>query len=167
MKLKIRQIEAQDIGPLSLLMSKFYAENGFKYPVVDQEEMEKMVLFMLANLTNPLFIYLGAWDGKKLIGFFIGYINQRMWGKPSKTLVAQELYIVPQKRGDKVGHNLVRKAMELGAEQEVEGFECVSDYDGMSKRWERIGFKPNLVYAYMPMENLANIQSKFNSRFGE
>ena len=167
MKLKIKAIEAQDIGPLSILIDRFYEEEGFKYPVVDAEEKEKMILFILSNLTNPLFVYLGAWDGKKLIGFFIGYINERLWGKPNKTLVAQELYIVPQKRGAKVGHSLVRKAMELGALQEVEGFECVSDYEVMAKKWERIGFKPNLVYAYMPMENLANIQSKFNSRFGE
>lgn len=165
MKLKIKPLEAQDIGPLSLLISRFYKENGFKYPVVDEEEMETMTLFILSNIANPLYIYLGAWDGKKLIGFFLGYINDRLWGKPKRTLVAQELYIIPQKRGGHVGHNLVRKAMEYGIAQEVEGFECVSDFDTMSKRWEKIGFKPNLVYAYMPMENLAEIQRKFNSKF--
>ena len=167
MKLKIKQIEAQDIGAMSLLINKFYKENGFKYPVVDEVEKEKMILFILSNLTNPMYVYLGAWDGKKLIGFFIGYINERLWGKPSKTLVAQEMYIVPDKRGAKVGHSLVCEAMKLGIKQEVEGFECVSDCEGMAKRWERIGFKPNLVYAYMPMDDLAKIQSKFNSRFGD
>lgn len=157
MKLKIKTLEAIDIGPLRKMVANFIDEMGMKYPNFDAEEVDRMMMFLLMNLNNPDHIFLVALDGKKVVGFFLGYIGQHDWGKPRRIAVAQELYVVPGKRNGFVGFKLIKEAVTRAMTKGVESFECVGAYGITDKRWERFGFTPHLTYGHMSVENMMKL----------
>ena len=157
MKLKIKVVEAIDIGPIRKMVEKFWAEMGRDYPTLDADEFDRMMMHILSHLGNPNFIFLLALDGKKPVGFFMGYVGEHEWGSPKKVGVAQELYVVPGKRNGFVGFRLIQKCVELALQQGVESFECVGGYGTTDKRWERFGFKPHLTYGHCSKADMLKI----------
>jgi len=157
MKLSIRQVESLDIGHLRKMMKEFVNELGLSYPVMDNAELDRAMMEVLVNIKNPDCVYLIAFDGKKPVGFAKGVIYNKAYGKPSRIGLAQELYVVPGKRGKIVGYKLVKECFKLGLARGVEAFESVGVYGSTDKRWERYGFQPYLVYGHMDMDRVKKI----------
>jgi GNAT superfamily N-acetyltransferase len=160
MKLTIKQVEGIDIGHVKKLVKALYEEMGITYPVFNEEEFDRMMMQILINLRNPLFVYLIAYDGKKPAGYIMGYVGTHPYGKPSKVAVCQELYVIPGKRGSFIGYRLIQKAINLCLEQGVEGFECIGGYGTTDKRWQDYGFKMHLAYGHMSPENMTNLMRR-------
>lgn len=157
MKLKIKVVEAIDIGPIRKMTERFWKEMNPEYPGWDADDVDKMMLFMLQHLHDENYIYVIAFDGKKPIGFFNGYIGEHDWGKIKRVAVAQELYVVPEKRSGFVGYRLIQKGVQIAMTKGIEAFECVGLYGTTDKRWERFGFKPHLTYGHMDMPSMMKI----------
>ncbi len=157
MKLSIKQMDSMDIGHVRKMMKDFVKELGLPYPVMDDQELDKAMMQMLTTVNNPDYVYLIAFDGKKPAGFAKGTIYDKAYGKPSRIGLAQELYVVPGKRGKIVGYKLVKECFRIGLERGVEAFESVGVYGTTDKRWERYGFTPYLVYGHMDMNRVKKI----------
>jgi len=163
MKLAVRSLKSADIGDLYVMSKAFNAEFNMDYPVIDDAELEKHMFFLLTTLNDPNFIYLMARDGKKPVGYFLGYISDRPYGRPVKVGVGQEAYVVPDKRGLTVGPRMIKEAVQLAIDRGAQGFECVGIYGSTQKMWEKFGFQMYLTYGYMPMEVLQGMLFKRDS----
>ena len=157
MKLTVKKMEAWDIGHMKKMATDFAKEMKWSYPACDEEELDKMMMHLLAHINDPSCIYYIAYDGKKPAGFILGYIGEHPWGKPSRIAMCQELYVVPNKRNGLVGFRLIKKAVEFAMTQGIGGMECVGSYGGTIKRWERYGFKPYLVYGHISTTNMLKL----------
>lgn len=159
-KLHIKRVDSLDIGPLREMSFAFAQEEGNAYPTMDAEEIDKQMLYILANKDNATLIYLIAYAGKKPVGFGLFYIGQHEWSRPARVLVGQELYVVPDKRGGQIAPRIVRRAFELGVQLGVEGIEALGSYNGTDKHWKKLGLEPHLTYLHMPKDKFEQIMEK-------
>lgn len=161
MPLTIRRVQGRDIGPLREMSVDFNNSLEIDYPQIDETEIDKHMLSVLANCNNEDCIYLIAYDGKKPVGFILGYVGNKPYSRPSRVSVAEELYVVPNKRGGKVGLRLMQESAKIALERGAEAFECIGTYDKSIKRWEKFGFRPHTVYAHLATEDFMKLVGKF------
>jgi GNAT superfamily N-acetyltransferase len=161
MPLSIRRVQGRDIGPLREMSVDFNESLEIDYPKIDDEEIDKHMLQILSNTENPDCVYLIAYDGKKPVGFILGYVGNKPYSRPSRVSVAEELYVVPNKRGGKVGLRLMQESAKIALERGAEAFECIGTHDGSIKRWEKFGFKPHTVYAHLDTNDFMKLVNKF------
>jgi len=161
MPLTIRRIQGRDIGPLREMSVDFVNSLEIEYPTIDENEIDKHMLSVLASCQNPDCVYLIAYDGKKPVGFFLGYVGDKPYSKPARVGVGEELYVVPNKRGGPIGLKLLQQAGKIAYERGAETFECIGTYDKSIKRWEKFGFKPHTVYGHMQKEDFMKLVGKF------
>src|SRR5262245_33134770 len=132
----------------------FFIEEGVEYPIMNDEEFDRVVMNILVLKDDPSYLFLIAYDGKKPIGFMTSYIGGHPYGKPSRVGVANQLYVVPSKRENvRVAYQLVKTSIQWAIDQGVEAFECAGTYRKTDQRWERFGFKPHLTYGHMSLED--------------
>ena len=167
MPLTIKRIQGRDIGPLREMSVDFMNSLEIDYPEIDEIEIDKHMLGVLSNCQNPDCVYLIAYDGKKPVGFFLGYVGNKPYSRPSRVGVGEELYVVPNKRGGKVGMKLLQQAARIGFERGAETLECIGTYDKSIKRWEKFGFKPHTVYAHMTPNDFMKLVGKFAGKGNE
>jgi len=160
-KVKIKRVDSFDIGPLRQMCVAFRDEEASPYPVVDDDEIDKHMLNVLATKDDPRMIYLIAYAGKKPIGFLLGYIGSHEWGKPELVGVGQELYVVPDKRGGLVALRLMERAFEIAIHAGAQGLECIGLYGKTDKKWEKFGFKPHITYGHMPPDDFIKLVQRF------
>jgi len=135
-------------------MNKFMAEANLEYPIMDSEEIDKQLLDMLPFLNAPDRIYLIAYDGKKPIGFFLGFVGNKPYAKPNRVGMCLELYVMPEKRNGRASMKMLSMATKIAIEQGAEIIETVGTYNGTDKRWMKFGFKPHFTYMHMDMERM-------------
>lgn len=157
MPLTIRHIQSRDIGPLREMTLDFLQEVPISYPYVDEPEIDKHMLGVLSSLDNPDSVRLIAYDGKKPVGFFLGYIGVKPYAKPSKVGIGEQLYVVPNKRNGIIAVKLLKIAAKYAKSRGAEGFECVGTYDGTIKFWEKHGFKPHVVFGHLDNEEFERL----------
>jgi len=167
MPLTIRRVAGRDIGPLREMSIDFVNELKIDYPIINEEEIDKHMLGILSNTGNPDSITLIAYDGKKPVGFISGYVGNKPYSKPSRVSVAEQLYVVPNKRGGVVGLKLMQQSAKIAIERGAEALECVGTYEGSIKRWEKFGFKPHTVYGHMDKSDFMKLVGKFAGRENE
>lgn len=153
MKLSIRKVRPLDIGALHKMSTDFGKEVDLPYPILDDKEIDNKLLYVLSHLQDPEFLFLIAYDGKKPVGFFMGFITEREYSRPTKVGMSQELYVVPSKRGGQVARGLMREAWKYFSENEVGAIECVGSYGKTDKMWEEFGFILHLSYGHILMED--------------
>lgn len=163
MPLTIRRIQGRDIGPLREMSIDFVKELELEYPIIDETEIDKHMLMVLGNTNNPDYIALIAYDGKKPVGFIIGYVGNKPYARPSRVSIAEELYVVPNKRGGKVGLRLMQESAKLALERGAEAFECIGTFGehGTIKRWEKLGFKLHTAYGHLATSDFMTLVNKF------
>lgn len=154
MKLSVHRVMISDIGPLCWLMNKFFKEANLEYPTMDEKEIDTQLLDMLPVLNAPDRIYLIAYDGKKPIGYFLGFVGDKPYARPRRVGMCLELYVVPEKRNGRAAFKMLQLATKLAIEQKAEVIEAVGTYNGTDKRWARYGFKPHFTYMHMDMERM-------------
>lgn len=164
MKLAIKRVASADIGAMRVMAMDFMEEIPMDYPTITAEEVDKHMLEILSLKDDPDCIFLIAYDGKKPAGFYTGYVGNKPYTKPTRVGVAQELYVVPEKRAGIVGLRLMQEAGRLSIERGAEGFECIGTYNGTDKRWEKLGFKPHVVYGHMEPEDFMSLVQRFTRR---
>lgn len=160
MKLKIKQVEGQDIGALRQMIEKMLDEIGTTYPVMDAEEIDRQMLCILATLKNPRCLYLIAYDGKKPAGFFLGEICERVYGKPHVFGVARDLYVVPEKRHKGIMQRLIQMAVKYAADAGVKVIEEIGVPKTTQLKWDKLGFKHYLTNGYMLIEEAPEVLAK-------
>ena len=151
------------------MAADFVKESDLPYPYMDDSEVDKAMFEILSMLDNPDSLYLVAYDGKKPAGFFKGYVGDKPYSKPSRVGVAQELYVVPEKRAGIVGLRLMEEAGKLAISRGAQGLECIGSwikkpdgtYEGTATRWEKFGFKPHVIYGHMDNEDFMALVQRF------
>lgn len=163
MPLTIRRVQGRDIGPLREMSIDFIRELELEYPTIDEAEIDKHMLAILMNTANLDHIALIAYDGKKPIGFVIGYVGDKPYARPSRVSVAEELYVVPNKRGGKVGLRLMQESAKIALERGAEAFECIGTFgeNGSIKRWEKLGFKLHTAYGHLDPDVFTKLVNRF------
>lgn len=153
MKLKIRRLQPTDIGGVAKLLKEFHNETPNEYPVMDNDEIERQLLAIISTINDPRVLYLVAFDGKKMIGWFFGEVMTRMFGRPRVFGLARELYVVPGKRGHGVAKKLMESAGQFAREAGAEVLEQLGIPGSRSQqRWEKLGFRPYMVYGWMSFD---------------
>lgn len=148
-----------------MLITRFFKEENYAYPIVDDEEIDKQMFSFLDiwRKRDPNYIHLLAFDGKKPIGYIFGTIYERDYGLPRRVACCRELYVIPEKRVGKVAYKLVQESMKIAMQQKVEGFECIgsdsTDKGGTINRWERFGFKKYDAWGSMSLADARRIIS--------
>jgi len=161
MKLHIKRVSSLDIGALREMSKDFLAEVPFEYPKMDDAELDAHMMEILTGINDPNFVALIAYDGKKPAGFFVGYVGNKPYSQPRRVGVAQELYVVPEKRSGIVGLALMETACNLSIAQGAQGIECVGLPGKGFERWEKFGFKAHTIYGYMNNEDFLAITQRF------
>ena len=161
MPLTIRRIQGRDIGPLREMNVDLLESLNLEYPIMDEEEIDKHMLQVLSVTGNPDCIHLIAYDGKKPVGFFLWYVGDKPYSKPKRVGVAEELYVVPNKRGGPVGLKLMQQAAKIAIDRGPKSLECIGTPDGTIKRWEKFGFKPHVVYGHMANDDFMKLVGRF------
>lgn len=144
-------MQSSDIGMMAKMMSDLYTD-VIDYPVYDEGEIEKLMFGLLDSMKHPHVINLIAFDGKKPAGFFIGHLAQRTSGKPSIVGVADELYVVPDKRGADVGLKLLGEGLKWAIAGGAEAIEAVAQAGKTDQRWVALGFKPYAVQLQITLD---------------
>ena len=158
MRLQIRPLQLSDIGQLGRLLRSFADEMGQEvYPIMDAEEIEAQLIFIVETINNPLTLYLVAIDGKKLVGWFFGEYIIRRFGKPRLSGCAREMYVVPSKRGKGIGTTFFRMAVQAALKANVGSVEQLGLPGRTQARWEKLGFKSYLVHGYMNNDLAAKV----------
>lgn len=152
LKLKIRRLQPTDIGGLAKLLKDFHTETEIEYPRMDNEEIEKQLLFIISTINSPGVLYLVAFDGKKMIGWFFGEMCTRLFGKPKVFGMARELYVVPGKRGHGVAKKLMEMAAQYARQAGAESLEQIGVPGKSQPRWEKLGFKAYMVNGWMDFD---------------
>jgi GNAT superfamily N-acetyltransferase len=161
MPLTIRRIQGRDIGPLREMSVDFFDELKLDYPVMDESEIDKHMLMVLSQAGSPDCIHLIAYDGKKPVGFFLGYVGDKPYSKPSRVGVAEELYVVPNKRGGPVGLKLMQQAGKIAIDLGAEAMECIGSPNHTMERWEKFGFKAHTIYGHMENDSFMKLVGRF------
>lgn len=150
MRLEIRPLQLSDIGQLGGILRQFADEMGRdSYPIMDAEEIEAQLIYIVETITNPMCMYLVALDGKKLIGWFFGEYIVRRFGKPRVSGVAREMFVVKGKRGKGIGSKFLRWAVNTSLSNNVGSVENIGIPGKTQERWERLGFTSYMVHGYM------------------
>ena len=163
MRLKIGRVRPADIGALRSMAMGFMHEfeSKLEYPTLDEQEVDNRMFDVLGNIDNPDCIYLIAYDGKKPAGFIVCWVGDKPYSRPRRVGVAQELYVVPEKRAGLVGLRLMEEAARIAIERGAQGFECIGTYNGTDKRWEKFGFKPYVTYGHMDIDTFTALVTRF------
>ena len=172
MRLTIKRIGLADIGVIKSMAAAFAEESKLAYPLIDDEEVDNRMFDILGTIDNPDCVFLVAYDGKKPAGFYVGWVGNKPYSKPRRVGVAQELYVVPEKRAGVVGLRLMEEAALISLERGAQGFECIGSwekradgtYGGSFTRWEKLGFKPYVTYGYMSPEEFMPLVQRFTKR---
>jgi predicted N-acetyltransferase YhbS len=163
-RISIRKAQVSDIGYFLELITRFWTEESFSYPIMEKKDCEEQALTMLTRMKDPAIapwlIYLLAFDGKRPIGYLIGIVQNRDYGEPKRFALCQELYVIRDKRHTNAAYRLVQEAIRAAISLGAEALECVGTYDGTDKRWQRFGFRPYDTYLYMPLSEARRFLTK-------
>ena len=166
MKLSVRRVMPQDIGPMFLLAKRLWTERPVEHPKMDDEELDREMFWVMNNIQNPMNLFLIAYDGKKPIGYFTGYLQDHIYGKPRRTGVGMEIYVIPEKRGREVALRMMRMALDYAISQGAGTFEAGGIVGQTDKIWQKLGFKPYLVYSYMDTDAMRKTLGKMQRIIG-
>lgn len=156
--IKIRPLQLTDIGQLGRILRQFADEMGRDmYPTMDAEDIEAQLIFTVETINNPMCLYLVAFDGKKMIGWFFGEYVIRHFGKPRVIGCARELYVVPNKRGKGVATRLIKTAVESALKMGVGGIEQIGVPGKTQPRWEKLGFTSYITHGFISIEKAAEL----------
>ena len=163
MRLKIKRIEPLDIGAVRSMAMGFMHEfeSKLEYPTLDESEVDNRMFDILGSMGNPECIHLIAYDGKKPAGFFVGWVGDKPYSRPRRVGVAQELYVVPEKRAGLVGLSLMEEAARIAIQAGAQGLECIGTYNGTDQRWAKFGFKPYVTYGHMNPDDFMALVTRF------
>lgn len=150
MKLSIRKMVPSDIGVLAGMLGDLY-DAHVAYPHYDADELEKLLFSLLSTMQHSSVLNLIAFDGKKAAGFMLGHLAKRESGTPHVVGVADELYVMPEKRNGQVGLRLIQEATRFALAAGAQAIEVVATME-RSERWSKLGFKPYAQQLYMPIE---------------
>ena len=150
MRLEIRPLQLSDIGQLGRLLRLFADEMGRdSYPIMDDEEIEAQLIYIVETVANPMCMYLVAFDGKKLIGWFFGEYIVRRFGKPRVSGVAREMFVVQGKRNKGIGSKFLRLAVQTSLQNNVGSVENIGIPGKTQARWEKLGFTSYMTHGFM------------------
>jgi ribosomal protein S18 acetylase RimI-like enzyme len=114
------------------------------YRVFYQEasDLERARTFLLERIQNAESVIYIACDGEKPLGFtqlypsFSSASTQKLW-------ILNDLYVIPEARGLRVGEHLIERAMQLARDTNAKGVMLETAHTNLSgqKLYERMGFE--------------------------
>ena len=136
MKLEIKTAtleQLDDLVPLFDAYRVFYKEPS---------DLERAKNFLLERIQNSESVVFLAYDGTRALGFvqlypsFSSVSTNRLW-------ILNDLYIIPESRGLRVGERLIERALQLARDSNAKGVQLETAHTNLSgqKLYERLGFE--------------------------
>ena len=140
----IVDIKTATLEHLEMVAALFDAYRVFYHEAPDLERAKTFLLERIQNSESVIYI---AFDGEKPLGFtqlypsFSSASTQRLW-------ILNDLYIVPEARGLRVGEHLIERAMQLARDTNAKGVMLETAHTNLSgqKLYERVGFVRDEVF---------------------
>ena len=135
----IPEIKTATLEHLEMVAALFDAYRVFYQEISDLERAKTFLLERIQNSESVIYI---AFDGEKPLGFtqlypsFSSASTQRLW-------ILNDLYIVPEARGLRVGEHLIERAMQLARDTNAKGVMLETAHTNLpgQKLYERMGFE--------------------------
>ncbi len=127
-----------DASHLEMLVPLFDAYRVFYQ---EKSDLERARNFLLERIQNAQSVIYLALDGEKPLGFtqlypsFSSASTQKLW-------ILNDLYVIPEARGLRIGEHLIERAMQLARETNAKGVMLETAHTNTSgqKLYERMGF---------------------------
>jgi ribosomal protein S18 acetylase RimI-like enzyme len=134
----ISEISTVTLEHLEILVPLFDAYRVFYEQPSDLERARTFLLERIQNFESVIYL---AFDGEKPLGFtqlypsFSSTSTQRLW-------ILNDLYVIPEARGLRVGEHLIERAMQLARDTNAKGVMLETAHTNKSgqKLYERMGF---------------------------
>jgi ribosomal protein S18 acetylase RimI-like enzyme len=135
----IPEIKTATLEHLEIVVSLFDAYRVFYQEISDLERARTFLLERIQNAESVIYI---AFDGEKPLGFtqlypcFSSASTQKLW-------ILNDLYVIPEARGLRVGEHLIERAMQLARDTSAKGVMLETAHTNLSgqKLYERMGFE--------------------------
>jgi ribosomal protein S18 acetylase RimI-like enzyme len=135
--MKLR-IETVTLEHLEILVPLFDAYRVFYEQPSDLGRAKTFLLERIQNCESVIYL---AFEGEKQLGFtqlypsFSSTNTQRLW-------ILNDLYVIPEARGLRVGEHLIQRAMQLARDTNAKGVMLETAHTNKSgqKLYERMGF---------------------------
>jgi ribosomal protein S18 acetylase RimI-like enzyme len=133
------EIKTATLEHLEIVTPLFDAYRVFYQEPSDLERARKFLLERIQKSESVIYL---AFDGEKPLGFtqlypsFSSASTQKLW-------ILNDLYIIPQARGLRVGEHLIERAMQLARDTNAKGVMLETAHTNFSgqKLYERMGFE--------------------------
>ncbi len=108
----------------------------------EKSDLERARTFLLERIQNSESVIYLAFEAEKPLGFtqlypsFSSASTQRIW-------ILNDLYVIPEARGLRVGEKLIERAMQLARDTNAKGVMLETAHTNFSgqKLYERMGFE--------------------------
>lgn len=135
----IPEIKTVTLEHLEIVAALFDAYRVFYQEKSDLERARNFLLERIQNSESVIYI---AFDAEKPLGFtqlypsFSSASTQRIW-------ILNDLYVIPEARGLRVGEKLIERAMRLARDTNAKGVMLETAHTNLSgqKLYERMGFE--------------------------
>jgi ribosomal protein S18 acetylase RimI-like enzyme len=135
----IPEIKTVTLEHLELVAPLFDAYRVFYQEVSDLERARNFLLKRIQNSESVIYL---AFDGQKPLGFtqlypsFSSASTQKIW-------ILNDLYVISEARGLRVGEHLIERAMQLARDTNAKGVMLETAHTNLSgqKLYERMGFE--------------------------
>ena len=135
----IVDIKTATLEHLEIVAALFDAYRVFYHEAADLERARSFMLERIQNSESVIYI---AFESEKPLGFtqlypsFSSASTQRLW-------ILNDLYVVPEARGLRVGEHLIERAMQLARDTNAKGVMLETAHTNLSgqKLYERMGFE--------------------------
>jgi ribosomal protein S18 acetylase RimI-like enzyme len=135
----IPEIKTVTLEHLELVAPLFDAYRVFYQEVSDLERARNFLLERIQNSESVIYL---AFDGQKPLGFtqlypsFSSASTQKIW-------ILNDLYVISEARGLRVGEHLIERAMQLARDTNAKGVMLETAHTNLSgqKLYERMGFE--------------------------
>lgn len=134
----VRPARPEDAAPLARMLHDFNTEFGD--PTPGPEVLERRVAAYVDD-GRKVFL-LGGLEGDEPLGFAQVSFNPSIWSDEPVGLL-EELYVVPDRRGEGVGRELMEAVLALARERGAAGMEVVTGESDTAARglYESVGFR--------------------------
>jgi ribosomal protein S18 acetylase RimI-like enzyme len=134
----IPEIKTATLEHLELVVPLFDAYRVFYQEVSDVDRARAFLLERIQNAESVIYL---AFGGQKPLGFtqlypsFSSASTQKLW-------ILNDLYVIPEARGLRVGEYLIERAMQLARDTNAKGVMLETAHTNKSgqKLYERMGF---------------------------
>lgn len=147
-KIRVEPIAPTMIVELWRMVEHSVRSGGQEYPDISEEHPEVLRMHLFAYLQSRRFCGLIARIGRKPVGFILGDVRERPYGRPARYAFVQNIWVEESFRKQGVGRFLWNEFGSRLSQAQVHHFEALSNFgvqSDLTSKLRHAGSKMALV----------------------